>query len=258
MLDLVWILSCIGDVRDHTILDAGAGWGLLQWALAERGASVISVDRNHRADPGEKVRRRYRVHGLRADDLESFSIHDAWARCRTEGAILASYRTVRQAARRLSRRLSPKAPGTVLFHRSDLIHLASLASESIDLVVSVSALEHNRMEDIGTVVDEVMRVLKPGGRLLATVAATNDTDFWHEPSRGWCLTEQTLRRVFHLPPESPSNFSEYDDRFAELVACRELRENLAQFYFESGENGMPWGVWDPQYHPVGILKAKPD
>ena len=53
ILDLVWILSRAVEVADRTILDAGAGWGLLQWALAERGSLVISVDRNNRTDPGE-------------------------------------------------------------------------------------------------------------------------------------------------------------------------------------------------------------
>ena len=94
--------------------------------------------------------------------------------------------------------------------------------------------------------------------MFATVAATKEVDFWHEPSRGWCLTEGTLRNVFHLGWETPSNFSTFDDRFAELVACSELRNRLAQFYFDSGENGMPWGVWDPRYQPVGILKVKPE
>ena len=28
--------------------------------------------------------------------------------------------------------------------------------------------------------------------------------------------------------------------------------DLADFYFRSGDNGMPWGNWDPQYMPVGV------
>jgi hypothetical protein len=35
-----------------------------------------------------------------------------------------------------------------------------------------------------------------------------------------------------------------------------LRDNLASFYGRSGENGMPWGVWDPRYQPVGVCKVK--
>jgi len=258
MLDLVWILARAGEVADRTILDAGAGWGLLQWALAERGSLVISVDRNNRIDPGERLRRRYRLNGLRTSDLKSVTVREAWAQTRSRGYLFASYRAGRRAARILRHRLPPKASGQVLIYDADLARLTSLATESVDLVVSVSALEHNQLEDMGTVVDELMRVLKPGGRMFATVAATKEVDFWHEPSGGWCLTEGTLRNVFHLGWETPSNFSTFDDRFAELVACSELRNRLAQFYFDSGENGMPWGIWDPRYQPVGILKVKPE
>ena len=256
ILDLVWILSKAVDVADRTILDAGAGWGLLQWVLAERGSTVISVDRNSRSDPGERLRRRFRLCGLTAGDLKSATIRETWADARARGYILASYRAGRRAVQLLRYCLSSMAPGQVLFHKADLAHLTSLATASVDVVVSVSAIEHNELDTVGAVVDELMRVLKPGGRLLATVSATRDADFWHQPSRGWCLTEQTLRKVFHLGSETPSNFSEYDDRFAELVASNELRNHLAQFYFDSGNNGMPWGVWDPQYHPVGILMTK--
>ena len=31
---------------------------------------------------------------------------------------------------------------------------------------------------------------------------------------------------------------------------------LAAFYARSGDNGMPWGKWDPQYQPVGVCKVK--
>ena len=35
-----------------------------------------------------------------------------------------------------------------------------------------------------------------------------------------------------------------------------VRDNLARFYFQSGDNGMPWGKWDPQYQSVGVRKIK--
>jgi hypothetical protein len=53
-----------------------------------------------------------------------------------------------------------------------------------------------------------------------------------------------------------SNYDEYDRLFSDLRACAELRDNLASFYFKSGSNGMPWGVWDPQYQSVGVLVTK--
>jgi SAM-dependent methyltransferase len=43
---------------------------------------------------------------------------------------------------------------------------------------------------------------------------------------------------------------------ARLKQGEGLKEHLASFYFLSGNNGMPWGKWDPQYFPVGVTKWK--
>ena len=119
---------------------------------------------------------------------------------------------------------------------------------------SVSALEHNEPDDLPRVVDELMRVLRPGGKLIATMAAAK-TDWYHDPARGWMYSGDTLRRLFDI--EAADNYAEHDALFKRLRDCAELRDNLAPFYFESGDNGMPWGKWNPQYQPVGIVKTKP-
>ncbi len=54
----------------------------------------------------------------------------------------------------------------------------------------------------------------------------------------------------------PSNYDCYDELFEALRGCSELHDNLADSYFKSGNNGMPWGIWDPQYQPVGVCKVK--
>jgi len=65
-----------------------------------------------------------------------------------------------------------------------------------------------------------------------------------------------LQKAFDFSSEVPSNYGEYDRLMIALVNCQALRDNLASFYFRSGENGMPWGVWDPQYQSVGVCKIK--
>jgi len=123
-------------------------------------------------------------------------------------------------------------------------------------VVSVSALEHNTPQGLGVVVKELMRVLKPGGVLLATLTAGRDQDWWHEASSGWCYTDNTLRQIFDLPASVSSNYDRYDELFEKLRNCAELRDNLASFYFHDDRKGMPGGVWNPQYQPVGVCKIK--
>jgi hypothetical protein len=34
--------------------------------------------------------------------------------------------------------------------------------------------------------------------------------------------------------------------------CTYLKENLAEFYKKSDKYGMPWGIWDPKYIPIGL------
>jgi SAM-dependent methyltransferase len=150
----------------------------------------------------------------------------------------------------------PSGKGSVLVYNQDLSNLVDIADNSLDAVVAVSALEHNTPEGLNAVVGELMRVLKPGGVMLATLTAGKNQDWWHEASRGWCYTDRTLYRLFDLSPDVPSNYNRYDELFIALKNCAELRDNLASFYFGSDDKGMPGGVWDPQYQPVGVCKIK--
>ncbi|MEA3439623.1 MAG: methyltransferase domain-containing protein [Chloroflexota bacterium] len=253
LLDLTWIINNLGTIQDRRILDAGAGTGVIQWYLAEQGATVISADRVSRADLPLRFRRRFRVSGYRTEDLLP-----------TRQLIAAQYQKpspLRVKVSSLARDLTSLAntnlsSGQVMIYNQDLTHLSEIDDNSIDAVAAVSALEHNTPEVLGTVAIELKRVLKPGGVLLATLGAARDQDWYHEPSSGWCYTDASLRQAFGLAEDAPSNYDHYDELFTKLMDCTELRKNLARFYFQSGDNGMPWGQWDPQYQPVGVFWEK--
>ena len=260
LLDLTWILSLLGDLEGLQVMDAGAGTGVLQWYLAGSGARVISVDRLSREALPLRFRRRFRVQGLRGEvDLSP-----------SGRAFLRNFRRPVAGSwlRKLAVRLAAQArdargwlsqstgTGSVLIYNQDLADLADITDDSLDAVVSVSALEHNTPAGLQVVTRELMRVLKPGGMLLATLTAGKDQDWWHEASSGWCYTDESLRRLFDLSPDTPSNYDRYDELFDALVNCAELRDNLASFYFSSTDKGLPGGVWDPQYQPVGVCKIK--
>lgn len=256
LLDWSWILSLLGDVAGKRILDAGAGVGLLQWYLAECGAEVVSVDRNNRSELSLRFRARYRVSGMTHDDLTS-----PWRVLQkniqlAQGVKAKVKATIRSLGGVIETFLPKSAPGTVIIYNRDLVDMPMIPDNSIDAIVAVSALEHNSTEELSGVVDELRRVLKPGGLLLATLGAALDHDWFHEPSKGWCYTESSLQRLFQLPAETPTNYQLYDELFAALKNCNELRLGLADFYFHSGENGMPWGKWNPQYQSVGVCKRK--
>ncbi len=258
LLDLTWIISQLGSVDGRRILDAGAGTGLAQWYLAAHGARVISVDRVSRADLSLRFRARYRLRGLRQNDLLSSTDLIRLRIGQSKTLSQKFTRTLRGLAGLVMMAVHYRSPGMVLLYNQNLASLPMVEDNSQDAVIAVSALEHNPPVSLGKVVGELMRVLKPGGVLMATLAAAKDRDWLHEPSQGWCYTERSLRRIFQLSDDAASNFQHHDQLLADLIACTELRDNLADFYFHSGDNGMPWGEWNPEYQPVGVVRMKND
>jgi SAM-dependent methyltransferase len=256
LLDLTWIVDNLGEINGKHIMDAGAGLGLMQWYLIEQGAAeVISADRTSRSNLPLVMRSRYKVAGMSADDLDPASFVFVGNMKHAVGArkITSVFRGLGGLA--LSS-LPKRYAGKLIIYNHDLSSMPEIADDSLDVVVAVSALEHNAPDGLHKVVTEIMRKIKPGGKLLATLCAGGDNDWFHEPSKGWCYTDVTLRQLFDLPKETPSNYDQYEDFMDALRGCTELRENLAKFYFLSGDNGMPWGRWDPQYQPVGVCKVK--
>ena len=260
LLDLNWTAALLGSSKSHAqVLDAGAGTGVIQWWLAGRGVDVISVDRRTRRNLATRFRQQYPVRGWRTKDLGP-----------------APRRDIREVMPSISPRRWPDYPqelaatlrewtgrnsmvpgsGTVFIYNQGLESMEDIADDSVDDIVSISALEHNSPAGLRVCVAEMMRILKPGGRIIATLGAAKDQDWLHGPSQGWCYTEATLREIFDLPDDCQCNYDSYDRLFQLLRDCRELRDNLADFYYQSDNNGMPWGRWDPQYQPVGVVKVK--
>jgi SAM-dependent methyltransferase len=251
LLDQSWIIHQIGPLAGRRILDAGAGTGILQWYLASQGAEVISVDRSSRAALPARFRRQFRVRGLRPGDL--LPVQESVTRQVASGnGLKGKAAALRREASGLLPR--PASPGSVVIYNQDLKALGDIPTGSLDAVVGVSALEHNPPDELPAVVAELMRVLRSGGMLAVSLNAARDRDWFHQPSAGWCYTDASLRRRFGLTEDAPSNYNHYDELFEALKGCAELRNNLAGFYFKSDRNGMPWGKWDPQYIPVGVVK----
>ncbi|MFC1559271.1 methyltransferase domain-containing protein [Gemmatimonadota bacterium] len=262
LLDFSWSARQVSLTPGMRVIDAGAGWGVMQLWLAEQNIDVISVDRSSRSDLPNLLRQRYRVHGLRDEDLAPPArpgLRDLlpplspgrWHRYPSKLAV--SIRALRPG-----RTGAVPGGGMIQIYNQDLASLPDIPDGSIDAIFSISALEHNSPEGLRGVVTELMRVLKPGGLLTATLGASRDEDWFHEPSQGWCYSEKTLRDIFDLAPDSPSNYDRYDELFEDLRGCDELRRALSPVYSRSADNGMPWGVWDPTYQPIGVVKQKKD
>jgi SAM-dependent methyltransferase len=107
--------------------------------------------------------------------------------------------------------------------------------------MAVSALEHNHPDELGRVVDELFRILKPGGVLFATLCASPDKNWYHKPSEGWCYSEKDLRKAFKFGDDVPSYYYQYDELVEQMKDCPELRDNLADFYYKPGKMACPMG-----------------
>lgn len=259
-LDLLWLMSALD--RAHLqpgdyVLDAGAGMGVLQFLLAERGYHVLSLDFSDRS-PRRLLRFSHRVrvgHQERIPETEYMRLMGESTggdrEDRPTGALSRMWRVSQ---------LLPTAVvvrwrgGRVDFVRADMAKMDVVASGSVAACVSLSAIEHVPRERLRDVVQEMQRVLRPGGLLAVTTSAARDGDWFHEPSRGWCYSRSTLESVFELTID-PAHWQRYDEVLGSLRDCQELRRRLPATYFASGDNGMPWGRWDPKYVPVGVQKS---
>lgn len=283
-LDLAWILKEItySLPRGALILDAGAGCGILQFMLAELGYNVISADFVGRKFP-KNILHRYEtvIHAL---NCQEYSLDNRYTRHLTSvygaggNGIVSKIRRLltvikhRDPIQKIeSLRFVPASPtqsrpfqgdvvkncGRIFLYRCDIKTMPLLPDCFVDAVVSLSALEHNNHESFASSLDELLRVTKPCGKLVLTVSASQTDDWFHEPSKGWCYSDTTLKRLCRLSEDVPNNYVQKDALFCQLQRDgNELHKRLDPFYFQSGDNGMPWGKWEPTYQPVGIVKVK--
>jgi len=116
LLDLVWILDRLGDVDGMTILDAGAGIGVIQWYLAGSGANVISADRIDRSRLPIHLRRRFTVRGQRPGDLGG-----------TLATVLSPKALARSLVGAFRGGLERGASGSVTLYHADLSRLTEVS-----------------------------------------------------------------------------------------------------------------------------------
>jgi len=270
VLDLVWIMRTLRDLRSAMVLDAGAGEGLLQFMLTERGHSVISVDFGRRRFtlPARLLYRMKYLEGGRSEDsyldylrsrhLDEVTPVVAVARIAQLGFLKLTNTFRAMSACRLlirERRTRRRKLAELLVYRSRIEKMDQLKDESVDAVVSVSALEHLDPGAIRLAMKEFERVLKPGGPVVITTVAAEAKDWFHTPSKGWCFAERSLKDLLGLNRTCLSNWSSYPEILGEIKNSEELQRRLSPIYRISGANGMPWGEWDPKYVPVGIAFA---
>ena len=266
IIDLTWIYGRVRDLAPgQKILDAGGGVGPLQYLLAELGHRVVNVDLHHPELPKALVKR-YRI---TSDRLQSFTPTSYSAHIKSVGNRTLQQRVKRVVARaaRLDelkarahlRRLDAwrreagayrHGVGSIWRLQGNLARMPEIQDGEFDVIVSLSSLEHISWDELALAAAELRRVAKADAKWALTTSGTDRPKTWyHEPSRGWCFDDEALDHVFfaqHDGAASPESVLE------SYRSSAYLRDHMADFYKLSGDNGMPWGRWDPTYVPVGI------
>ncbi|OGM13518.1 hypothetical protein A3A76_03670 [Candidatus Woesebacteria bacterium RIFCSPLOWO2_01_FULL_39_23] len=259
-LDITWILY---NLKRHklpkgsVILDAGGGYGLMQFILAGEGYKIISVDLTSR----KKL--------LPLKMLFKINIFEnKMTKYKYMSHINSVFknRNLLQKALILSKRLKYFSPllfihevinrkqhGEINFYQGDFSNLSLLKNNSVDAIVSCSSIEHcTTYKTIQKSFAEFTRIIKPNSPIIITTSATNKKTWFHKPSQGWCFSKEDLIKLFKLK-KPISNYKYYKLIFTRIFHSEQLKNNLPSYYFTTGNSGMPWGKWNPKYLPVGVL-----
>lgn len=269
--DLTWLYSHIKHwPKSLKILDAGGGTGPLQFLLAEMGFNITNVDMVLKPPP-PSVRDRYQTILNQLPESDTSEYMD-FLNCKQRNRqFFGLKRTVKKLKKRVQENrivihfhhfkhnrwrqlfgLSSAQVGKINWEVGNLCNLNGIPSKSFDAVVSLSALEHIPMEYLGKALNEIRRVLKNQYYCAITTSTTDRMSTWyHQPSLGYCYSVADLEKYFEVRSVNPQDPKRI---LQEYRNCGYLKKHLAKFYSKSGNYGMPWGIWDPKYIPVGIYQ----
>ncbi|PZV28032.1 MAG: hypothetical protein DCF12_01300 [Snowella sp.] len=266
--DLHWIYSKVKQwPKGLKVLDAGGGFGPTQFLLAEMGFHVINIDLSL-SEPLNAYKQRYHTE---LESLPSFSPTSysellssfnsnpefqfkKWIKSlpmyKWYNFFKYSDLSTNSEKWRDSVGLLNVPVGSINWKIGNLSELPEISSDFFDAVVSLSSLEHIPTDILDGALQEINRILKPNGLWAVTTSGTDKPTTWfHEPSNGYCFSSFDFEKRFGAKPIENQDPSLILKKYSE---CYYLKENLADFYKKSGKYGMPWGIWEPKYIPVGL------
>lgn len=214
-LDIIWLLQQLnnsGIKKGATLLDAGAGYGVMQFILASLGYNVVSLDFSERVYP-KLARGIFDIDILSQKEINydheymSFVKYDQSNKRKKEDyeisiktrlvllknhladKITSFYKTLDNLE---EKRKDHSAFGKIKFLRG-AFHQIPLKEDSVDAIISVSALEHADYGLLQENLSEFRRVVKADGPILITTSATNEKEnAYHEKTKGICFSQKAI------------------------------------------------------------------
>lgn len=273
-LDIIWIIKQLEKnniLPGSTILDAGAGYGMTQFILAARGYNVVSLDFTKRDFP-RKARGIFDIEIIE-NDLGSYK--SEYLEYMTYGkstnefihllnsvskAILHPIQAINFLNKKLKsfieyhreKKKKHEKFGKIQFLRGTFNKIP-LYDKAVDALVSISAFEHNKYDDMPGSINEFNRIIKDGGIMFITTSAAREKDWYQEASRGWNFTKKTLSGWFKISNENIA--FNYDTKYDAISNSKKLSDRLDDYY--KNNPTVPNGdIKNIEYIPVGIRKNK--
>ena len=275
-LDIIWIVRQLEKnniLPGSTILDAGAGYGMTQFLLAARGYNIISLDFTKRDLP-KKARGIFNIEIIE-NDMGSYK--SEYLEYMTYGkstnefihllnsvpkAILHPVKAMNSLNKKLKsfieyhneKKKNHEKFGKIQFLRGTFNKIP-LNSNAVDALISISAFEHNKYDNMQDSIEEFNRVIKDDCLMFITTSAARDKDWFQEASKGWNFTKETLSSWFKISNEN-IDFN-YDVKCREISNSKKLSNRLDFYYKNKNNSIIPNGdLKNIEYIPVGIIKRK--
>ena len=280
-MDIIWLLNKLEELgvkKGDTILDAGAGMGITQFILAARGYNVISLDfspRNYPSlaqgifeieiDEQDKLEYKHDYIGFikyGQDQPGSNNHHKfpfpikVWNAVQKGPSYFFSQLRIYLRKQKnlkynqLEKKKNHNGFGTIRFIRA-AFHEIPLENETVDALISVSAIEHSDIKLLKNNISEMKRVVKLGHPLLITSSATDKSEDWfHDKTQGWCFSNNTLHQLGG--PDIKIKFN-HDIAEKNILSSTLWRNRIDSYYVNDPESGFYKRQADLlPYLPVGI------
>ena len=275
IIDMVWLYSKVKKwPRTLKVLDAGGGRGPCQFLLAELGFEISNIDLFH-IPPSRALTDRYGINLRKLNSYKPTNYKDYIENANFEnGGLKSSLKkwilTVwpnaldrwrswksKEYNNKLDKwrsrwQLDKNPVGEIEWVTGNLCQLPEISTGYFDAVISLSSLEHIPLEMLDQGLEEIRRVLKEDAHWAVTTSGTEKFETWfHEPSKGLCFSIADIKKYFKAIDERAVKPEIIIEKYRRN---KYLKDNIAEFYKKSGDNGMPWGKWEPKYFPVGIFE----
>lgn len=256
LLDPSWSAHHLRNVRPRaTVLDAGAGLGLIQWHLARRGVNVISVDRGRRRLSSDRIRRGFRVRGLRPGDfpLRSVTFRDLLPLSHPMSG-LEKPPTIAGTPHRL-RAPRERASEPTALRATEPTNLAKIPDAFVNEILSASEIHHDDSEQLARNMSGPLNTPTPRGRSVSSVESASSGDGYHPPSRARVSTKEKPPQVFRLARSTRSCFGDFGRWLAEHRDHPELEE-VGPLHPTPEHHAIPRAWWDPAHIIAGLMNTR--